>query len=167
MKTCVRVTCGTRELSCLRLGLTASRYSRRVISGAHAIIYSANADADRAFLKDVLGLRHVDVGGGWLIFSLPPSEVAVHPWERNDRHELFFLVKDVDAFITKMRARKVTCGPIQEQDWGRLTQVTLPGGGKIGVYQPRHAAPPARRAAGKTVRRRAAKPKARPKTPRR
>ena len=131
MKTCVRVTCGTRELSCLRLAPAVSRYSRRVISGAHAIIYTTDADADRAFLKDVLGLRHVDVGGGWLIFSLPPSEVAVHPWERNDRHELFFLVKDVEAFIAKMRSRTVPCGPIQEQDWGRLTQVTLPGGGTI------------------------------------
>jgi len=139
-----------------------------VINGAHAIIYSVNADADRAFLKDVLGLRHVDVGGGWLIFSLPPSEVAVHPWERNDRHELFFLVKDVDAFITTMGSRKVHCGPIQEEQWGRLTQVTLPGGGKIGVYQPRHAAPPARRAvAAKAVGRRATKPRARPKTRRR
>jgi len=139
-----------------------------VISGAHAIIYSTNADADRAFLKDVLGLRHVDVGGGWLIFTLPPSEVAVHPWERNDRHELFFLVKDVDAFITKMRSRKVPCGPIQEQQWGRLTQVTLPGGGTIGVYEPRHATPPARRAmAAKPVRHRATKPKARAKTSRR
>jgi catechol 2,3-dioxygenase-like lactoylglutathione lyase family enzyme len=139
-----------------------------VISGAHAIIYSSDADADRAFMKDVLGLPHVDVGGGWLIFSLPPSEVAVHPWERNDRHELFFLVKDVEAFIAKMRARKVPCGPIQEEQWGRLTQVTLPGGGTIGVYQPRHAAPPTRHAVGaKTVRRRATKPKARPKTRRR
>ena len=133
-----------------------------MISGAHAIIYSANADADRAFLKDVLGLAHVDVGGGWLIFSLPPSEVAVHPSERNDRHELFFLVKDVEEFMTKMRARKVTCGPIQEERWGRLTQVTLPGGGTIGVYQPRHAAPPQRRRApAKTIRRRATKPKTR------
>jgi catechol 2,3-dioxygenase-like lactoylglutathione lyase family enzyme len=139
-----------------------------VISGAHAIIYSKDADADRAFLKDVLGLSHVDVGGGWLIFSLPPSEVAVHPWERNDRHELFFLVKDVEAFIAKMRARKVPVSAIQEERWGRLTQVTLPGGGTIGVYQPRHAAPPARRpAATKTTRRRTPKPKARPKTRRR
>jgi catechol 2,3-dioxygenase-like lactoylglutathione lyase family enzyme len=139
-----------------------------VISGAHAIIYSKDADADRAFLKDVLGLRHVDVGGGWLIFSLPPSDVAVHPWERNDRHELFFLVKDVDAFIAKMRARDVPCSAIQEEQWGRLTQVTLPGGGTIGVYQPRHAAPPARRAvAAKAVRRRTTTPRARSKTRRR
>jgi hypothetical protein len=136
-----------------------------VISGAHAIIYSVNADADRAFLKDVLGLDHVDVGGGWLIFRLPPSEVAVHPWEGNDRHELFFLVKDVDAFITQMRSRKVPCGAIQEEQWGRLTQLTLPGGGTIGVYQPRHATPPARRAAAaSTVHRRATKPRARSKT---
>ena len=139
-----------------------------MISGAHAIIYSTDADADRAFLKDVLGLPHVDTGGGWLIFSLPPSEVAVHPFERNDRHELFFLVKDIEAFIAKMRARKVMCGPIQEERWGRLTQVTLPGGGTIGVYQSLHAAPPRRRsAAAKTAARRATKPKARPTTRRR
>ena len=135
-----------------------------MINGAHAIIYSKDAEADRAFLDKVLGLPKVDVGGGWLIFSLPPSEVAVHPWEQNDKHELFFLVASIDAFLAEMRRRKVACSPIQEQDWGRLTQVTLPGGGTIGVYEPRHASPPKKRVARPSpkVRTRAtAKPKAR------
>ena len=115
-----------------------------MINGAHAIIYSAKVEADRAFLRDVLGLKGVDVGGGWVIFGLPPSEVAVHPADTSGRHALFFLVADVDEFIAAMRRHKVPCGPIREQDWGRLTEVTMPGGGTIGVYQPRHASPPAR-----------------------
>ena len=118
---------------------------RAVISGAHAIIYSSDADADRAFLRDVLGLPHVDVGGGWLIFSLPPSEVAVHPFDRNDRHELFLLVKDVDAFVSEMRRRKIGFSAPRQENWGRITEITLPGGGKLGVYQPRHASPPTKK----------------------
>ncbi len=114
-----------------------------MIVGAHAIIYSTNADADRAFLRDVLGFPHADAGGGWLIFGLPPSEVAVHPGEHNDRHELYLMCDDVDAFIADMGRRQVTCGPIQNLGWGKLTALTLPGGGKLGVYQPRHARPPA------------------------
>jgi len=118
-----------------------------VISGAHAIIYSTDADADRAFLRDVLGLPHVDVGGGWLIFSLPPSEVAVHPFDRNDRHELFLLVKDVEAFVSEMRRRKIALTPVRQEAWGRITEITLPGGGKLSVYEPRHASPPAKKSA--------------------
>jgi catechol 2,3-dioxygenase-like lactoylglutathione lyase family enzyme len=109
-----------------------------VISGAHVIVYSRDADADRAFLRDVLGLPATDVGGGWLIFALPPSEVAVHPHEKNDLHELFLLVNDVDAFMATMRRRGVACSAISEQSWGRLTKVTLPGGGTLAVYQPKH-----------------------------
>ena len=105
------------------------------------IIYSTDADADRVFLRDVLGLAAVDEGGGWLIFQLPPSELGVHPFEKNDEHEIFFLVKDVRAFVEQMRAKKVTCGALQEQTWGLLTKVTLPGGGTIGVYEPQHARP--------------------------
>jgi catechol 2,3-dioxygenase-like lactoylglutathione lyase family enzyme len=116
-----------------------------VINGAHAIIYSTNADADRDFMRDVLGLPNVDVGGGWLIFGLPPSEVAVHPADENGRHELYFLVDDVNAFIAAMRDRQIACSPIRDERWGRVTQVTLPGGGQIGVYEPRHARPPAPR----------------------
>ena len=113
-----------------------------MIVGAHSIIYSRNPDADRAFFRDVLALPSVDVGGGWLIFGLPPSEVAVHPSDDNDRHEFYLMCDDVTAFAATMKARGVRCGPIQDQGWGLLTQLTLPGGGNLGVYQPRHARPP-------------------------
>ena len=112
-----------------------------MIIGAHAIIYTKDAEADRAFLSDVIGLSSVDVGGGWLIFTLPPSEVALHPSERNDVHELYLMCDDVDAFIAEMSAKKVRCSKVQEERWGRLTEVALPGGGKVGVYQPLHARP--------------------------
>ncbi len=112
-----------------------------MITGAHAIIYSTNPESDRAFLRDMLGLPNVDVGGGWLIFGLPPAEVAVHPSDRNDVHELYLMCDDIDAFIAEMNEHNVTCGPVQSQDWGLLTQMTLPGGGKLGVYQPKHARP--------------------------
>jgi hypothetical protein len=114
-----------------------------MISGAHSILYSTDAEADRAFLRDVLKLPHVDVGGGWLIFGLPPAEVAVHPGEENDVHELYLMCDDVEAFMAEMKRAGVVCGPAMDRDWGRLTQVTLPGGGKLGVYQPRHARPKA------------------------
>jgi hypothetical protein len=131
-----------------------------MITGAHSIVYSTNPEVDRAFLADVLGLPSVDAGGGWLIFGLPPAEVAVHPSDRNDVHELYFICEDVEAFVAHMENRGVVCGPVQNQGWGLLTQVTLPGGGKLGVYQPRHprpavmgAAAPARKAAARTTRR--------------
>jgi hypothetical protein len=114
-----------------------------MITGAHVIVYSTNPEADRAFLRDVLAFPHVDVGGGWLIFGLPPAEVAVHPAEQGDRHELYLMCADVQAFVTDMARRQVPCGPLQNLGWGVLTHVTLPGGGKIGVYQPRHARPAA------------------------
>ena len=112
-----------------------------MIVGAHAIIYTKDAEADRAFLRDVIGLSSVDVGGGWLIFALPPSEVALHPSERSEVHELHLMCDDVDAFMAEMSAKKARCGKIQEERWGRLTEVALPGGGKLGVYQPLHARP--------------------------
>ncbi len=112
-----------------------------MINGAHAIIYSSNPDADRAFLRDVIGLAHVDVGDGWLIFGLPPSEVAVHPSDKNSGHELFLMCDDVEELIAKLKAHDVVCDPVLNQGWGLLTRVTLPGGGKLGVYQPRHARP--------------------------
>jgi len=112
-----------------------------MITGAHSIIYSKNPEADRRFLKDVLGLPHVDVGDGWLIFGLPPSEVAVHPSEKNDVHEFYLICADVDAFAARVTARGLGCSPVREMGWGRLVQVSLPGGGKLGVYEPRHARP--------------------------
>ncbi|HUJ13154.1 MAG TPA: extradiol dioxygenase [Thermoanaerobaculia bacterium] len=111
-----------------------------MIIGAHSILYSKDAEADRLFLRDVLKFPKVDVGGGWLVFGLPPSEVAVHPG-KNDEHEFYLMCDDVDAFIAEMKKRKVKCSAIHEERWGRLTQVTLPGGGKLGVYEPRHARP--------------------------
>ncbi len=118
-----------------------------MLIGAHSIIYSRNPDADRAFLRDVLNLANVDVGGGWLIFGLPPAEVAVHPSNENDVHEFYLMSDDVEAFIAEMKTHKIACGPVQSQPWGLLTQVSLPGGGQLGVYQPRHARPKAMRAA--------------------
>ena len=117
-----------------------------MIIGAHAVIYSRKPEADRAFLRDVLGLTHVDAGDGWLIFALPPSEVALHPSKRNNVHELYFLCTDVRAFIQAMRIERVRCSPIRTMSWGRLTQMRLPGGGSIGVYEPRHPRPKAQRA---------------------
>jgi hypothetical protein len=112
-----------------------------MLIGAHAIIYSTNPDADRAFLRDVIKLTSVDVGHGWLIFGLPPSEVAVHPAEKNGSHELYLMCDDVEAFVAEMTTHGIACGPVQNQGWGLVTQLTLPGGGKLGVYQPRHARP--------------------------
>jgi hypothetical protein len=112
-----------------------------VIHGAHSIIYSTHPEADRAFLRDVLKLPSVDVGEGWLIFGLPPSEVAVHPSTKNDIHELYFMCDDVEAFVRSMNERKIQCAPVQNLGWGMLTRLKLPGGGELGVYEPRHARP--------------------------
>jgi hypothetical protein len=112
-----------------------------MIHGAHVIIYSKDADADRAFFRDVLQYKSVDAGHGWLIFALPPAEVAVHPSAQNDVHELFLMCDDVRALIAEMKAKQVECSPIDEQRWGSITRLTLPGGGKLGIYQPKHASP--------------------------
>jgi hypothetical protein len=112
-----------------------------MITGAHSILYSTSSDADRAFLRDVLKFPSVDVGGGWLIFGLPPSEVAVHPSDENDVHELYLICDDVEAFVAEMKEHGVATSPVQNQGWGLVTHVTLPGGGKLGVYEPRHARP--------------------------
>ena len=112
-----------------------------MITGAHSILYSTNPEADRAFLRDVLGLPHVDAGHGWLIFGLPPSEVAVHPAEANGRHELYLLCDDVQAFVSSMAGRGINCSAVRRERWGAVTQLTLPGGGALGVYQPAHPRP--------------------------
>jgi hypothetical protein len=113
-----------------------------MLTGAHVVINSVNPDADRAFFKDVLGLAHVDVGRGWLIFALPPGEVAVHP-SGAASHELYLMCDDVSAFVAEMKGKGVTCSAPQDQGWGVLTTVSLPGGGTLGVYQPRHERPAA------------------------
>ena len=112
-----------------------------MIHGAHVIIYSKDAEADRAFFRDVLKYKSVDAGHGWLIFALPPAEVAVHPSEENDVHELFLMCDDVQALIAELEKQNVRCSPVDEQRWGSITRLTLPGGGKLGVYQPKHASP--------------------------
>src|ERR1700733_6562592 len=109
-----------------------------MITGAHVIVYSTNPDADRAFLRDVIKLTHVDVGHGWLIFGLPPSEIAVHPAETNSSSELFLLCDDIQHFIKQMTEAKLHCDPVQNQRWGHLTYLTLPGGSRLGVYEPLH-----------------------------
>jgi hypothetical protein len=114
-----------------------------MIIGAHSIIYSSNPDADRAFLRDVLKLPNVDVGDGWLIFGLPPAEVAVHPSDKDGVHEFYLICDNVEALVAEMRKSDIACGSVQNQGWGLLTHLTLPGGGRLGVYQPQHERPKA------------------------
>jgi catechol 2,3-dioxygenase-like lactoylglutathione lyase family enzyme len=109
-----------------------------VITGAHVIVYSSDAEADRAFFQDVLQYPSVDAGGGWLIFKLPPAEVAVHPAEGAGAHELYLMCDDVNATVDDLKAKGVTCGAISDEGWGLLTSIRLPGGGDLGLYQPRH-----------------------------
>ncbi len=113
-----------------------------MIVGAHAMFYSRNADADRAFLRDVFGLAHVDAGEGWLIFGLPPAEVGVHPSDSNGVWEFYLLCDDVEGFVAEMALRGAATAPIQDMGWGLLTHVQLPGGGNLGVYEPRHPCAP-------------------------
>jgi catechol 2,3-dioxygenase-like lactoylglutathione lyase family enzyme len=109
-----------------------------VISGAHVIVYSKDAEADRVFFRDVLGLASVDAGHGWLIFALPPAEAAFHPARDNDRHELYFMCEDLKAEMRILAERAVACSPVQEERWGSITKIRLPGGGEVGLYQPKH-----------------------------
>jgi hypothetical protein len=111
-----------------------------VITGAHVILYSRDAEADRAFLRELLdGLPHVDAGGGWTIVALPPAEVAVHPAEASGAVELYLVCDDVEATVAELTARGVpVLDPVSDQGWGRLTAIGLPGGGRIGLYEARH-----------------------------
>jgi catechol 2,3-dioxygenase-like lactoylglutathione lyase family enzyme len=115
-----------------------------VINGSHVILFSRDPEADRAFFADVLGLPHVDAGGGWLIFALPPAEAAMHPADGAASHELYFMCDDVEATIEELREKGVefTTG-ISEERWGRLTRFRLPGSGEVGLYEPRHPRPTA------------------------
>jgi hypothetical protein len=109
-----------------------------MIFGAHVIVYSRDAMADRAFLREVLGFSSVDAGQGWLVFALPPAELAVHPAEENGRHELYFMCDDLKAEILALGEKGVSCSEVLEERWGSLTHIPLPGGGQIGLYQPKH-----------------------------
>ncbi|HEX8694707.1 MAG TPA: VOC family protein [Longimicrobium sp.] len=119
-----------------------------MITGAHFILYSTDADADRAFFRDVLGFRAVDAGGGWLIFALPPAEMGVHPSEggfaqRHAEHALagtvlYLMCDDLRSTMESLAARGVRCTEVEEAEWGVKTTVRLPSGGEIGLYQPAH-----------------------------
>ncbi len=110
-----------------------------MISGLHALLYSRDADADRAFFRDVLGLDSVDSGGGWLIFAMPPAELGIHPANENGRHQLYLLCDDIEATAKQLEAKGVPLKrPFQEESWGRVMVIKLPGGGELGIYQPKH-----------------------------
>ncbi len=124
-----------------------------MLTGAHVILYSRNAEADRTFLSAVMDLPSVDVGGGWLIYALPPSELAVHPAKRSGRHELYLMTDDLKALVAALRKKHVRCHRITRQRWGMLSTVRLPGGGELGIYEPAHSRPKPMR--GRAVRKRA------------
>jgi catechol 2,3-dioxygenase-like lactoylglutathione lyase family enzyme len=109
-----------------------------VIVGSHVIVFSRDPEADRAFFADVLGRPHVDAGGGWLIFNLPPAEVAMHPSEGSTGYELYLMCDDLEATIDDLRSKGVDVADIHEERWGRVTHFQLPGGGEVGMYEPRH-----------------------------
>ena len=109
-----------------------------MIFGAHVVVSSKDAQADRAFLRDVLGLASVDAGHGWLIFALPPAEVAVHPAAETESHELYFLCDDLKAEISALGKKGVRCSAVQQARWGSVAKIRLPGGGEVGLYQPKH-----------------------------
>ena len=112
-----------------------------MIAGAHTIVYADDADAARAFFRDVLGFEAVDAGDGWLIFALPPGELAVHPGS-DGGHELFFMCHDIEATVDELRGRGVEfASPVSDEGWGLLTRFRVPGAGEIGLYQPRHPSP--------------------------
>jgi len=110
-----------------------------MINGAHLIVHSRDAEADRAFFRDVLEYPHVDAGHGWLIFKLPPAEAAVHPTEGTESQELFLMCDDVEATMAQLAAKGVEFAePLTDARWGRVTRLRLPGGGTLGLYEPRH-----------------------------
>jgi catechol 2,3-dioxygenase-like lactoylglutathione lyase family enzyme len=112
-----------------------------VLYGAHVILYSRDADADRAFLRDVVGFESVDAGAGWLIFALPPAEAAVHPTDGAASSELFLMSSDLPADMEALATKGVQCAEVEEARWGSLTRIALPSGATLGLYQPRHPSP--------------------------
>ena len=110
-----------------------------MITGVHALVFSKDAEAVRAFFRDVLGLPSVDAGGGWLIFALPPAELAAHPAEQSGAHELYLMCDDIAATVEELKAKGVEFAtPVTEQGFGLMTRLKLPGGGELGLYEPRH-----------------------------
>jgi catechol 2,3-dioxygenase-like lactoylglutathione lyase family enzyme len=117
-----------------------------MINGTHVVLYTRDPEADRAFFRDVLQFPSVDAGHGWLIFALPPAEAAFHGLdendaESNDKHELYFMCDDIAATLKDLKKKKVPVSDVNEQRWGTLATLTLPGGGKVGIYQPKHPRP--------------------------
>jgi hypothetical protein len=112
-----------------------------MINGGHVIIYSKDAEADRAFIRDVLKFSYVDVNKGWLIFKLPPAEIAVHPSDENDLHEFYLMTNDLDVEMRALQKAGAKCDTVSQQSWGRSTRIQLPGGGTLGLYEPRHQRP--------------------------
>jgi len=108
------------------------------IIGMHALIYSKKDEETRAFFRDVLGFPSVDAGHGWLIFAMPPTELAVHPAEATEYHELWLMCDNIESTIAELAAKGVKTGAIGEQPWGRITQIPLPSGEELGLYEPRH-----------------------------
>lgn len=142
-----------------------------MVNAAHLLLYSENADADRDFFRNVLGFQSVDAGGGWLIFKLPPAEVAVHPNNGETRPgqtmiaaELYLMCNDLPATIKKLEAKNVRCAATSTERWGIRTTVPLPSGGTIGLYQPTH--PTAVGLSAKATKNTKPRPKA-PKSPKR
>lgn len=114
-----------------------------MITGVHAIVFSSEADQVRAFFKDTLGLASVDAGGGWLIFALPPAELAVHPAEGEARHELYLMCDDIHATLAELRDKGIgQAQDVTDQGWGLLAAIRLPDGSQFPIYQPRHPSPP-------------------------
>ena len=113
-----------------------------MINGLHAVVFSQDADATRAFLRDVLGLPHVDAGDGWLIFAVPPAEIAAHPAETAGRNDLYLMCDDVDATVAELKKKGVEfTRPVSDEGFGLMTAIRLPGGGELGLYEPRHPTP--------------------------
>jgi predicted enzyme related to lactoylglutathione lyase len=113
------------------------------ITGVHAILYTRDAKADRAWLADVLQLESVDAGGGWSIFALPPAELAAHPasGEGGD-FEIYLMCNDIDTTMQRLRAKGVAFdGPVTDQSWGRVAKIVLPSGARLGLYEPSHPSP--------------------------
>jgi catechol 2,3-dioxygenase-like lactoylglutathione lyase family enzyme len=112
-----------------------------LINGAHIVVSSKDPEADRAFFRGVLQFPCVDAGHGWLIFAMPPLEVAFHDSEKNDQHELFFMCDDLAATLRDLKSKHVTVSDVSTQRWGNLATLGLPGSGKIGIYEPKHTRP--------------------------
>jgi hypothetical protein len=133
------------ELGCLEAGKLS-----RMITGTHVLFYSENPEADRAFFRDILGFGSVDAGGGWLIFALPAAEAGIHPVEQGEnRHQahggrsllgavVYLMCDDLQAEIKRLKAKKVSCSPVEKEPWGSKTSFILPSGGELGLYQPTH-----------------------------